>query len=864
MTMQYPSVEVQIANAVRESEMLGEGLSRYHEQNAKALQHGKLNQVEMQLVRKLIVDVANGIVDHVAEVDRLREERGGRGRNADYIGVLRQVDPEEAAYVTLTNALQGTTARARQAQTMFIAIGKGIEDLVYEAGFMKFAKSKREFKKAVDALNRITKDKYEHEKAWVIKNWLKDRGYNPPEWSDETCWHLGRALVSIMQETTEIFDRIDSDDPKNTVVEFHLNEQGRMLVDQMHIQNELLTPKFMPMLEPPRDWVAFDTGAYHNPQLSRRCKLVSTKYKDHEEALRSAIGEGSMRECLDAVNSMQSVGLKINELVFGVLKQCMDEGVEIGKLPSSYVYKRPEKPNSDDPIVLKQWRREDREARRKAGDLASEWVAIKQDMAVAERYLGNTFYLPCKLDFRGRTYCVSNFNHQKSDHTRALFVFSNGKPVGPSGGKWLAIQAANAYDAKTPDSFKKMSKRSFERRIQWTEENSEMILKCAADPMGNIAFWGDADAPFNFLAMCFEWAGFKMYGEQYVSHMPIGLDGSNSGLQHFSMALRDEVAGKLVCLTVEDEPEDVYQHVANICRGWVDADLLSEDSDLVNLASMWKQHGLGRSDVKRCVMTFVYSSKEKGFGNHLYVDIMIDLQKEYERHGVIHPFGDRESQKAACKYLAHLIWNAVCELLPKAAQAMEFLKVCATELAHLKKDLKWRSPTGFPVWNMYREFNTVRLQGTLFNRQYDTGMIAVADEETGYRRFTSKLNTTPTSVVRKEKAGNAVSPNVIHSFDAAHLHKTVNAAVREGYTDLLLIHDSFATLAADTDRFQQIIKEQFVDMYSGDIFRAFMEGVIDQAPPESREALRNKLQGLLPEAGNLDPQEVLRSRYAFA
>ena len=73
------------------------------------------------------------------------------------------------------------------------------------------------------------------------------------------------------------------------------------------------------------------------------------------------------------------------------------------------------------------------------------------------------------LDFRGRINAVPHFNLYRADRVRALFLFADGEPIGDEGLKWLKVHTANCGD------FGKISKRAFEERVRWTDDNLEKI-----------------------------------------------------------------------------------------------------------------------------------------------------------------------------------------------------------------------------------------------------------------------------------------------------------------------------------------------------------------------------------------------------
>ena len=90
-------------------------------------------------------------------------------------------------------------------------------------------------------------------------------------------------------------------------------------------------------------------------------------------------------------------------------------------------------------------------------------------------------------------------------------------------------------------------------------------------------------------------------------------------------------------------------------------------------------------------------------------------------------------------------------------------------------------------------------------------------------------------------------PNFVHSLDSTHLMMVLCAA--EGL-DIVPIHDSLATHAADVDTMHRHIREQFVRLYEehdllGDITRAAAAAGADLTDLD------------MPEVGTLDIRQVL-------
>jgi DNA-directed RNA polymerase len=88
----------------------------------------------------------------------------------------------------------------------------------------------------------------------------------------------------------------------------------------------------------------------------------------------------------------------------------------------------------------------------------------------------------------------------------------------------------------------------------------------------------------------------------------------------------------------------------------------------------------------------------------------------------------------------------------------------------------------------------------------------------------------------------------------------VSRAAESGITSFSQIHDSFATVAGDTDEYWHIIRESMVEMYeAGDIVHNLYLELRAQMKPENRDDIP-----LPPNKGTLDLAQTVESRYSFA
>ena len=201
------------------------------------------------------------------------------------------------------------------------------------------------------------------------------------------------------------------------------------------------------------------------------------------------------------------------------------------------------------------------------------------------------------LILEGRVYPVPMYlNPQGSSLAKGLLMFADGKPLGSEEavGEFL-IHGANCF------GFDKHQCKS--ELIGYRHHDD--ILACANSPIDNLWWAKQADDPWCFLAWCNEYKGYVENGLDHVSYIPIQKDGSCSGLQHFSAALRDPVGASAVNLTPSDMPSDIYQTVIDKVIRKVQADTHTDNAEI---AAKWLQFGMTRKTAKRCTMTRVYGS----------------------------------------------------------------------------------------------------------------------------------------------------------------------------------------------------------------------------------------------------------------
>jgi DNA-directed RNA polymerase len=125
-----------------------------------------------------------------------------------------------------------------------------------------------------------------------------------------------------------------------------------------------------------------------------------------------------------------------------------------------------------------------------------------------------------------------------------------------------------------------------------------------------------------------------------------------------------------------------------------------------------------------------------------------------------------------------------------------------------------------------------------------------------------KIRVMPATLVEgkgidKARAANAVAPSFVHSMDACHLHLVCLKATQAGMS-LALVHDSFGCHAADAEKFRDIIRGEFFNLYSEDVLADILTEATAQVSTN-----KHRLPSL-PTYGSLDLKKVYDAEYAFA
>lgn len=903
-----------------EAEMHGAGILRFEKANQRQIDSGTASDADWY--RRLTREFVRPMADAIEAYKDYYE--GRRGKPSACLAHLKCISSEKAAYIAMKTIFDSMSGEKNPAQVLANTIGRRIEDEVrftkldeaspkYIAAIKESLKkrSNKSYKFEHDSLVHAEKelklldnfqklheakvDKFEIIRLLEITFEKYDSLLDKVEyavdfdrwipWSQNDVLQLGAKMIDIFANNVTLQGKpliekanilVTTGAKRTTPAALVPTEHLEAWIDEYKEVMGQMSPAYEPCVVPPRPWKSPFNGGYHSKEVSNRLHIAKTKNKKHLRRLT----QKQMPAAYAALNALQEVRWQIQPQVLQTAREVLSKGLPLG-MPTKYQPSKPVCPvpsiyadlrgeelmavlDDDQKKAFSEWKRAVKayytnEAKRKA-DVREVKATIEQ----AKKFKDfDALHYVYTLDFRGRVYAQGSLvSPQGGDLQKALIRFADAKPLGNTGEFWFKVQGANVWG---------WDKETFVERVSRceTEEFKDMCLDIAADPI-TFTEWTKADKPWQFLAWCFEYAAYLdwcdegMDGKDFPSRVAVAMDGSCSGIQHYSAMLRDSVGGKEVNLTESGKPQDIYGAVAKVVVEWMESIVEGHEQDCpiwekleekfgatkaYQFAEEWLRLGVTRSMTKKPVMTLPYGSSQLTCRDSIK-DYLHDMQTKADKKalaagqelGNIHKFTEKEGElpeQDAVSFASMLTWRAIGVVVVAARAGMKYIKEISNAVSSLNKPLEWVTPTGFIVLQEVFEMKD--------DKQVFTNML-------GGCKFRIKEET---NTIDKRRMASSAAPNFVHSMDASHLTLAVVAFKRAGLNSIAVIHDSFGTHACDTELLRSLLSGSFVDMY-------IEFDVIAQFKEHNEQLLMTELDVELPESGTLNLEEVRTSPYCFA
>jgi DNA-directed RNA polymerase len=750
----------------------------------------------------------------------------------EYGVYLRAMDAETLSAITILAVMsvfsRGGMEKGIKLSSLVAFIGREIQDELIAQAYLK--KSSNADSRRTQMLQDMLAGRKGKDGRPRWKHVVESVTQEEPElnWGQRVTVRVGAVLMKLLFDVGKVSVRnkeAKSGEPTTVMQPAFLHAYeiafGKRL-GLIHVHPEIvkmiaqepaadLIGRHLPMVCKPKPWTGVKQGGYmiyqSNIVRSTPGESLQPKY------IKAAMEQNGLDEIRDGLNVLGNTGWIINRDVFDIMLEAWNKGDALASLaPLEPDLPAPPKPAADAGYEAeKHWQVQMREIENLRSGFHSVRCFQNFQLEVARAFRNETFYLPHNLDFRGRAYPLPPYlNQMGADNSRGLLLFSEAKPLGTSGLRWLKIQIANLAG---------FDKASMSEREQFAMDNLDNILDSANNGLHGKRWWLKAEDPWQCLAACFELRNALRCPDptEYLSRLPIHQDGSCNGLQHYAALGGDIVGAQQVNLEPSDRPSDVYTGVSE----FVKKDVEREAAEGVEIAKILEGK-ITRKIVKQTVMTNVYGVT--------FMGAMRQVRKQINDH---YPELPSETRKNASLYIARKIFDALGSMFNGAHDIQYWLGDCASRItqsltpeqiealaneALLPKDdsasvdkdstklvdptkkfrstVIWTTPLGLPVVQPYRTRKARRVTTSL----QDLNIVDLNSDD----------------VVSRRKQLQAFPPNFIHSLDATHMILSANACNKAGLV-FSAVHDSFWTHASDVDHMNRILRDAFVHLHSDDI-----------------------------------------------
>nr|YP_009574413.1 hypothetical protein [Arthrobotrys musiformis]QBM31531.1 hypothetical protein [Arthrobotrys musiformis]QBM31681.1 hypothetical protein [Arthrobotrys musiformis] len=591
---------------------------------------------------------------------------------------------------------------------------------------------------------------------------------------------------------------VTTEDKDNLFIEY-LNEESNIYYikinekfTQFIVDNIIIHSHNLPMISSPAKWSETEYGGYLINKLKKDNIITGSTFHKHQTDKKDRL--------YNCVNYLNNIKFRINKNLFNYLNND-------GKFLIEYV-------KSEDP---------------------KNFINIITSLELAKVFLNIPFYLLHKADWRGRLYVQSSYlNYQANDLSSALLEFDKGEKLNDKGLEYFKIYGANCYG---------LDKLTFEDRLYWIDQNIENIKNMDKN------FILKADSPFLFASFCLNFKKF-LIDENYAIRIPIFLDATCSGIQHFSGLLLDHKIGEQVNLTNSNERKDIYLSLVPVLNKAINSYGIENPYKYANLALV----KLTRKEFKSLIMTKTYNVTTFGMKEQLSDKFEIETinvlrkdkkGKEYTTEKTLYhvPSINNNTIKldnSELMKIAQIVNDNIFTEYPSLNEIYIYLKSVANILSKLNLPISWKTPSGLKLTQHYLEsyiskisINFLKIKRTKVIRKMDENKICISDQR------------------------NAIIPNIIHSFDASHLMNIINHYINTDQ-NILGIHDCFGTHPNNMLDLGCTVRKEFILLY---IDKTFLKEFHNKFLKDIESAINiykeNKLKYILIEKVNKDEKIYL-------
>jgi DNA-directed RNA polymerase len=242
------------------------------------------------------------------------------------------------------------------------------------------------------------------------------------------------------------------------------------------------------MIYPPMPWKCSEIGSYYLRKTN-----FSKVYSQNREA-RKAYDKCDVSRVMKTLDYQSNIPWRINKKVLDIVEYIWANGGGVAEIPLRFN----KKVVSNEEIKGKSFK--EKIELLKESQINRESHSIRCDFNIKLQIAKDfskikEFYFPHNIDYRGRTYPVSpHLNHIGNDFCRGLLEYSEAKPLGKNGLKWLKVHLANVIGK---------DKLPIQKRAEYIDTIVDTVHKCAKNPYTNTE-WQQSENPWQAIATMIE------------------------------------------------------------------------------------------------------------------------------------------------------------------------------------------------------------------------------------------------------------------------------------------------------------------------------------------------------------------------
>jgi DNA-directed RNA polymerase len=788
-----------------EEELLDNGIEKYWREYGRAPDEGKPEQLLLE----------SAVIHLTPFYQKWIDECCNNRKSPDWLAPLLSIGAAKMADITIRSVMRlfltrntiqsfddtmGIPANAPVAQQVAKLIADDVVSIVaYQQAKKRFSDDWRKQSKFI--------------KNWTVKRCkaFTKKVSEIAKLKAKEKEDLGHNMLRIALASDILTSRVhwNGKNKKSLLVSF-----APWILSEIQKRHELLETAclvYRPMISPPIPHSAKEDGGFLSPwvrkKMIKRYHPVGANPKDWDSRPSELVFKG--------LNALMNTEWSVNTQVYQVMRTMFENDYRTANLPAytfrDFAFNRPY-PEDGTKEQQAKWMQESNEAWGEwyKEEQARSRMIVRLELA-KKMNQWNFFYMPYTLDFRGRAYSVCELlSPQGVDFDRGLVHFANPRKQTKEGLYWLYVHTANLFD---------QDKKPFDDRVKWVIANMDMLQKIADDPYANKE-WIDLskkkNKSFQRLAAIFE-----VCRKDGMTQLPIQMDGANNGGQHWAAIMRNHKLAVLTNLIQTDKPQDLYQFVADAATEYMIA--TPENRWYPAFLEYWEGK-LPRNVTKRPTMCDAYGLTFYG------------MQKYVKQEGHV-DWVSKEQRGGAVVELARAIQSGLGETMESPNRGKEWLREVADILNAMNKPFVWTTPSGFEVHHVYNQVLERVSYAELFNRQ-QLVFSTVTEDLDGKAQYL------------------AISPNYIHSLDAAHMFMTISRMLDEGITAFSFVHDSYGTYAPDISLMHKLLREEFIKIHQ--------ENQLEKLKKEIEERYGIYLPEVPQREDGFQIEEVLNSEYFFA